>query len=396
MDFGLLPPEINSGRMYTGPGPGPMLAAATAWDGLAVELHATAAGYASELSALTGAWSGPSSTSMASAAAPYVAWMSATAVHAELAGAQARLAIAAYEAAFAATVPPPVIAANRAQLMVLIATNIFGQNTPAIMMTEAQYMEMWAQDAAAMYGYAGSSATASRMTAFTEPPQTTNHGQLGAVPRALQGLALPTASQSASATPQWVTDLGNLSTFLGGAVTGPYTFPGVLPPSGVPYLLGIQSVLVTQNGQGVSALLGKIGGKPITGALAPLAEFALHTPILGSEGLGGGSVSAGIGRAGLVGKLSVPQGWTVAAPEIPSPAAALQATRLAAAPIAATDGAGALLGGMALSGLAGRAAAGSTGHPIGSAAAPAVGAAAAAVEDLATEANIFVIPAMDD
>ncbi|CKU94364.1 PPE family protein [Mycobacterium tuberculosis] len=46
MDFGLLPPEINSGRMYTGPGPGPMLAAATAWDGLAVELHATAAGYA--------------------------------------------------------------------------------------------------------------------------------------------------------------------------------------------------------------------------------------------------------------------------------------------------------------------------------------------------------------
>lgn len=390
MDFGLLPPEINSGRMYTGPGPGPMLAAATAWDGLAVELHATAAGYASELSALTGAWSGPSSTSMASAAAPYVAWMSATAVHAELAGAQARLAIAAYEAAFAATVPPPVIAANRAQLMVLIATNIFGQNTPAIMMTEAQYMEMWAQDAAAMYGYAGSSATASRMTAFTEPPQTTNHGQLGAqssavaqtaataaggnlqsafpqllsaVPRALQGLALPTASQSASATPQWVTDLGNLSTFLGGAVTGPYTFPGVLPPSGVPYLLGIQSVLVTQNGQGVSALLGKIGGKPITGALAPLA---------------------------------VPQGWTVAAPEIPSPAAALQATRLAAAPIAATDGAGALLGGMALSGLAGRAAAGSTGHPIGSAAAPAVGAAAAAVEDLATEANIFVIPAMDD
>ncbi|CKN27300.1 PPE family protein [Mycobacterium tuberculosis] len=326
MDFGLLPPEINSGRMYTGPGPGPMLAAATAWDGLAVELHATAAGYASELSALTGAWSGPSSTSMASAAAPYVAWMSATAVHAGRGGAQARLAIAAYEAAFAATVPPPVIAANRAQLMVLIATNIFGQNTPAIMMTEAQYMEMWAQDAAAMYGYAGSSATASRMTAFTEPPQTTNHGQLGAqssavaqtaataaggnlqsafpqllsaVPRALQGLALPTASQSASATPQWVTDLGNLSTFLGGAVTGPYTFPGVLPPSGVPYLLGIQSVLVTQNGQGVSALLGKIGGKPITGALAPLAEFALHTPILGSEGLGGGSVSAGIGRAGL-------------------------------------------------------------------------------------------------
>ena len=25
MDFGIYPPEINSGRMYTGPGSGPML-----------------------------------------------------------------------------------------------------------------------------------------------------------------------------------------------------------------------------------------------------------------------------------------------------------------------------------------------------------------------------------
>ena len=35
MDFGALPPEINSGRMYTGPGCGSTLAAAAAWDGLA-------------------------------------------------------------------------------------------------------------------------------------------------------------------------------------------------------------------------------------------------------------------------------------------------------------------------------------------------------------------------
>ncbi|MFT7896848.1 PPE domain-containing protein, partial [Mycobacterium tuberculosis] len=38
MNFSVLPPEINSGRMFFGAGSGPMLAAAAAWDGLAAEL----------------------------------------------------------------------------------------------------------------------------------------------------------------------------------------------------------------------------------------------------------------------------------------------------------------------------------------------------------------------
>ncbi|KAE9894166.1 PPE domain-containing protein, partial [Enterobacteriaceae bacterium TzEc051] len=119
-------------------------------------------------------WMGPSSITMAAAVAPYVAWISVTAGQAEQAGAQAKIAAGVYETAFAATVPPPVIEANRALLMSLVATNIFGQNTPAIAATEAHYAEMWAQDAAAMYGYAGSSATASQLAPFSEPPQTTN------------------------------------------------------------------------------------------------------------------------------------------------------------------------------------------------------------------------------
>ena len=36
-DFGALPPEINSIRMYTGPGSGPMMAAAAARNNLAAE-----------------------------------------------------------------------------------------------------------------------------------------------------------------------------------------------------------------------------------------------------------------------------------------------------------------------------------------------------------------------
>lgn len=122
MDYGALPPEVNSGRMYVGAGAGPMLAAAAAWDGLATELYIAAASYSSQISEVTGMWMGPASASMASASAPYAAWLTATAAHAEQTAVQAKAAAGAYEAAFAMTVPPPVIAANRAQLMMLIAT----------------------------------------------------------------------------------------------------------------------------------------------------------------------------------------------------------------------------------------------------------------------------------
>ena len=175
MDFAALPPEINSGRMYAGAGSGSLVAAAAAGEGLAAELGSAATSYRAMVSDLTaGPWVGPSSVSMAAAAAPYVAWMNTTAARAEQTARQLASAVAAYEAAFAATVPPPVIAANRALLAVLVATNILGQNTPAIAATEAQYAEIWAQDAGAMYGYAGASAAATTVTPFNPPPPTTN------------------------------------------------------------------------------------------------------------------------------------------------------------------------------------------------------------------------------
>ena len=54
MDFGALPPEINSSRMYSGPGSGPMLAAAAAWDGIAADLSSTASSYSAVVADLTG------------------------------------------------------------------------------------------------------------------------------------------------------------------------------------------------------------------------------------------------------------------------------------------------------------------------------------------------------
>jgi hypothetical protein len=74
-------------------------------------LGSAASYYRSGIAGLTGGpWLGPASVSMAAAAAPYVAWMTTTAAPAEQTGTQATAAAAAYEAAFAMTVPPPVIA----------------------------------------------------------------------------------------------------------------------------------------------------------------------------------------------------------------------------------------------------------------------------------------------
>lgn len=128
MDYGMLPPEVNSGRIYAGAGSGSMSRAAAAWDILAAELRSVANSYASTLSTLSAQWRGPSAVRMAAAASPYITWLRDTAARAGQAAVQASVAVHAYQTAFAATVPPAVIAANRSELAALIATNVFGQN----------------------------------------------------------------------------------------------------------------------------------------------------------------------------------------------------------------------------------------------------------------------------
>jgi PPE-repeat protein len=397
MDFALLPPEINSGRMYAGPGSGPMLAAAVAWDGLASDLQSTAASYQSAVSGLTSAgWLGPSSVAMASAAAPYVSWMSTTAMQAAQAAAQAKMAASAYEEAFAMTVPPPVIATNRAQLMALIATNFFGQNTSAIATTQAHYMEMWAQDAAAMYGYAGQSAAASTLTPFTPAPNTTNPaglaGQAAAVaqasgtsagtgaqtivstgpqlmstvPTALQGLAQPL--QSAADPPGILESLGftSLQSYLSlGNLVNPYTGAAASVNLGTGRTVTIRHETTTHaaphrpdrstadQGPGAGAEGAEDEGEVSSGTGASVPA--------GPEGLGGSAATASLGQGSVVGGLSVPPGWTVAAPEIRTVARALPITSATAAPAMWTGSSGTLLSEMALAGMAVRAMGGTVG-----------------------------------
>lgn len=170
MSFSVSPPEINSARIFSGAGSGPLLSAAAAWDGLAGELGSAAAAFSSVTSALTGSsWQGPASAAMANVASGYLGWLASTGVQAGQAASQARIAAAAFEATVAATVHPVAVLANRTQLVSLVTSNLLGFNAPAIATVEAEYEQMWAQDVAAMFGYhTGASAAVAALTPFTQ------------------------------------------------------------------------------------------------------------------------------------------------------------------------------------------------------------------------------------
>jgi len=326
------------------------MAAAGAWDQLAAELSSAATSYQGMIFELT--WQGASSSLMRAAANRYVAWMSNTAAQAEQTAGQARLAVAAYEAAFAATVPPPLIAANRATLASLIATNIIGQNTAAIAATEAQYAEMWAQDAAAMYGYAGASATATRLTPFTPAPQNTNPAGTAA-----QGAAVTHAT---AAVPNLLELIAQgLQHVLGVLGSGP--FPDIISVAGSTGPFGLLFAAMEFVAAGI---LGSVA--PLMSLALPSAALAgsssglgagLGSTLVGSYGSGPGAsavrglsnagVSASMGDRAVIGKLSVPPSWGAAAkvPEIRLVSTGSPITDLAGSP-AAGRGVGASAGGV--------------------------------------------------
>ncbi len=419
MDFGLLPPEVNSGRMYAGAGPGPLLAAASAWDGLAVELHNMAAAYDSAVAELGTDWQGPSAAAMAAAAAPYTGWLTTTAAQAEQSATQGRAAAAAYEAAFAATVPPPVIAANRSLLAALVATNFLGQNTPAIAATEAHYAEMWAQDATAMYGYAASSSVATQLLPFTEPPQTANPAaaanQSAAIAQTagaaaasnvqtqlgqLSALASNTLAGSAAATTSSpIIDaidaaLANLASFMA-TITGPYSPVGWIGIPGGWWLTAMQVLGTAQNVPGVLSLLN--GPAPISGALSPISGgyVSYEAPVPGTPAVGRGLVLASAGGSASVGALSVPTGWSSAAPSIKL-ASVLPSVSPGAAAALAGSGETGLFSEMAMSSLAGRALAGTAAQSVVGTTARVIDRKSTVLDEDPNSVTIVVIQPGDD
>jgi len=378
IDFGSFPPEFTSAQIYAGPGSSSLMAAASAWNGLAAELTSAALGYDKVVTTLSSEeWLGPASASMAAAVQPYVTWMTTTAAQAEEAATQVQSAAGAYETALASVVPPPLIAANRAELAQATATNVLGQNSGIIAQLEAQYAQFWAQNAAAMYSYAGQSAAASKVTVFNNAPaisnpaaqitqgnavsqaagtatgtsaQSTLSKVVSSTPSTLQSLASPNATTAATTATDPLSELWflltgqtSLPTNLGALVNGYSPFAGLFyNTEGLPYF----SVGMSNSFVQIAKTLGAIGGPaPAAAAAVPKA-----LPSLGGM-LGGGAAhaTASIGNAGSIGKLSVPASWAGPSQAV-SHATAVPVSSISAAP-EAVGGPGNLLGGMPLAGV---------------------------------------------
>jgi PPE-repeat protein len=330
-DFAARPPEINSTLMYSGAGAGPLMAASSSFSALSSELSSNAASYESIISHLGSEWTGPSSTAMAASAQTYIGWLTTTSGQLREAAAAATSSAAAYEAAHAATIPPAVVAANRAQLAVLVATNILGQNTPAIAANEALYGEFWAQDAAAMYGYsAAASAASSALTPLTDPTENTNPAgqgqQAAAVGQAVgsngtsstlnNALSSTQSAASSAANPAASAAQDTFGSVLS-AINGLFGVPIL---SNTIYNIGVTLAWNTAMMTATLPLLGHfIGGAPFGYAISdatPLgAGLGFGTTLAGATSpAGGAAMMAGMGEASTVGGLSVPAGWSAATP----------------------------------------------------------------------------------
>src|ERR1700742_1221467 len=358
MSFSLFPPEINSALMFSGAGSGPLWEASTAWSELAADLEATATQYQTLITNLvTGSWLGPSSAQMASATAPYIAWMQGTAATAAQTGAQAQVAAAAYQTAYASMVPLPEIAANRALLAELVSNNFLGQNTGAIATTEANYLDMWIQDALGMDTYQVNSQAATALPAQVAAPQVASGAApaaalAAAAPADVSGESLIVAVLNAIAALFGVPQTGTGSAVLGSlsgldawlpsvatAIAGNPT--AALLPVQATYYMGMlgstpaRMFMSSGSSSGSSAAGSSLAsstdslmenvGKFIDGKLGGVV-----TGVSGQLSSWGSKISAGMAAAQHLGGLSVPNAWHGMAPEMARAAPIMPDTSVAA------------------------------------------------------------------
>jgi PPE-repeat protein len=353
MSFSLIPPEISSALMATGAGSGPLLDAAAAWDSLSADLESTATQYQTLVTNLTtGPWLGSSAARMAAATAPYIAWLQGTAATAAQTGAQARLAAAAYQTAYASMVPLPEITANRALLAQLVANNFLGQNTGAIATTEANYLDMWIQDALAMDTYHANSKAASTLPAQPAAPQVAS----GALPAAATAGAAPADAATDALLLALINAYVNLFGYQGAGLTSLSGFdswiPGVasaiagspsaaLLPVQTAYYMGMLAstparMFMSSGSSSASGASSSTLASMGDSLMENVSKFVDGKLVNVTAGVGGqlekwgSSIAASLASAQHVGGLSVPNAWHGMAPDMARAAPMLPATSVAA------------------------------------------------------------------
>ncbi|WP_041297831.1 PPE family protein [Mycobacterium sp. MOTT36Y] len=300
MSLGELPPEINSGRLYSGPGSASMSLAAEAWDETAAQLYDTAESYRSVASMLFQARQHPASIAVAAAVVSFTAWLNAVAARARQAARQARASVDAFESALGAVVSPSVIDANRTLRTALVTANGLAQNGPAIADTDAGYERIWAQDVDAMYAYAAASAAASTLTPFDTPP-TVGSGQ--------HDPAIAETAWSLIAAPQVVSAGGHVMPVIPRALRAlsrsPITtFDACLSTATSP-LSKLGSLSAPTD-----FAINRLSSLNKTASLRRAAALLQHP---GQVGGATAAATARLGRASSIGALSVPQSWAKAA-----------------------------------------------------------------------------------
>jgi PPE-repeat protein len=307
IDFGILPPEITSALIHSGPGAWSLIDAAAVWQELSLELEQALNGYTMELSALTAVWQGPSSAALTEAVQPYLAWLATTAQQCQEIAASMGVVTTAFELTHWTVVHPSVVAANRTRLAALIATNFFGINLPAIAETEAEYNAMWVNNSAAMYRYAGTSLAAVKLPQFSPAPSVTNPSgtatQAAVVPAATGATRTAAAVNLATAQDLNTTSFFGLDPDSGWfkywSVWGWQEIAGGMPVNLLSYLAQFNTAQALQGVGGDIAQGLAEGSGALTSAEASLAS-ALSSA--------GSSLMprASMGVSVLVGKLSLP------------------------------------------------------------------------------------------